>query len=93
MTTTTPEDSPLDIWEAARDRWARRECPACEGTGVVEFFDSDDGADGFWTTVDCHNCGGTGYVADSYGDAEACDGCGDEDAVAEAIVVETGFPF
>lgn len=40
----------------------------------------------------CPTCHGTGYVADSHGEAEACDECGDEDA-AEAIVPEPGMPF
>lgn len=47
-----------------------------------------------WARERCLTCGGTGYVADCYGEAEACDCCGDyADAVAEAIVAEVGMPF
>jgi hypothetical protein len=42
----------------------------------------------------CWNCDGTGWQVDRYGHAEPCDQCGDYgDAIAEAVIDNTGYPF
>jgi hypothetical protein len=42
----------------------------------------------------CWLCGGSGYIPDIFGDAEPCPECADyEDAIAEAIIDNTGYPF
>lgn len=42
----------------------------------------------------CWLCGGSGEAPGIFGDAEPCDQCaGYDDAIAEAVIDNTGYPF